>query len=170
MEVVLAVDPRDGTDYSALILPILDGMGIHLTEKHCAPGTGGSCGAGRNEAFKACDADYVWFVDADDWITDPYAAYRMAATCEGCGCDVCECLFAGPFPCKQSRMMAWLRVMSYDLAKDHPFPDQPSQEDRDMFIGLIKDPRYRKGRLIDAEFYYYDWGRKNSMTGGKVLS
>jgi glycosyltransferase involved in cell wall biosynthesis len=170
MEIVLAVDPRDGTDYSALILPILDGIGIHLTEKHCDPGHGMSCGAARNEAFAVCDADYVWFVDADDWLCDERAAAFMVAVADGYETDVAECQFDGPFPCKQSRMMAWVRILSYDIAKDHPFPDQKNQEDRDMYIGLVKDPRYSSAKTTSAKFYHYDWGRADSMTEGKVLS
>lgn len=170
MEVVLAVDPRDDSDYSELISPILDGTGIHLTEKRCKAGTGMSCGAARNEAFAVCDADYVWFVDADDWLTDDHAAQFMAKTAEANGYDVVECEYAGPFPYHSSRMMAWLRVLSYDLAKDHPFPNQPNQEDRDMYIGLIKDRRYANGCVIMRDFYHYDWGREDTMTGGKILS
>jgi glycosyltransferase involved in cell wall biosynthesis len=169
MEVVLAVDPRDGTDYSALILPILDGMGIHLTEKHCDPRTGETAGSARNVAFSLCDSDYVWFVDADDWLCDQNAASWMVSIANANHCDVCECQFDGPFPCKQSRMMAWLRILSYDLAKDHPFPNQKTQEDRDMYIQLTRDPRYVSAKIIDAPFYHYDWGRKDSVTGGEVL-
>ena len=170
MEIVLAVDPRDETDYSALILPILDGTGVHLTEMHCDPGTGMSCGAARNEAFGVCDSDFVWFVDADDWITSNRAAGFMAKAAEANHYDVVECAYAGPFPCHSSRMMAWLRILSYDLAKDHPFPDQKEQEDRDMYLGLIKDPRYLNGCVIAMDFYYYDWGRQDSLTKGKVLA
>jgi glycosyltransferase involved in cell wall biosynthesis len=169
MEVVLAVDPRDGTDYSALASPILDGTGISLIEKHCDHGIGENAGSARNVAFSLCDADWVWFVDADDWLCDENAAKTMVWIAKNWHTDACECFFEGDFPCKGSRMMAWLRILSYDLAKDHPFPNQETQEDRDMYIDLIKDPRYANTRIANFTFYHYDWGRKDSVTKGRVL-
>ena len=173
-EIVLAVDPRDDTDYSFLfsIVSSAAKAGLVRTEliiKHCAEGHGMSAGAARNEAFNACDADFVWFVDADDWLCSADAAGMMVGVAKTNHCGICECQFEGPFPCKRSRMMAWLRILSYDIAEDHPFPDQPTQEDRDMYIQLAGDPRYASARVINLPFYHYDWGRADSVTGGKVL-
>lgn len=169
MEVVLAVDPRDEEPYASLIAPILDGTGIHLTEKHCEAGTGENAGSARNIAFSLCDADFIWFVDADDWLCDERAAATMVAIAKNYQCDACECQFESDFPCKGSRRMAWLRILSYDLAKDHPFPNQKTQEDRDMYLDLIKDPRYAMSRVANFKFYHYDWGKKDSVTGGEIL-
>ena len=98
-------------------------------------GSGGS----RNAGIKDSDSEWIWCIDADDWITDPYAAMTLVHAAEehpelhALQCDS----YQGLVPNKQAPMMPWLRIVKRETYLAAPFPEKTlSNEDTAQFVAL----------------------------------
>lgn len=140
-----------------------------ILEKRCGPG--GARNAGVNEA----KGKWIWCIDADDWLTDPYitdSVLRFIQTRPPETAVIQWTMFQGKFPCQDSEMMPWLRIVRKDVLQKVPFPEnKQTNEDTIQFEALKKYlsanklTTFRTGKVP----YFYNWmspGSANASRGG----
>lgn len=135
-------------------------------------------GGARNLGIKVASSTWIWCIDADDWLTDPYAADKVLNDIKSTRiknlAGVQFASFQGPFPCQKSNMMPWLRVVKKSVLLEAPFPkDVYKNEDLTEFrllLSVIKKEHLKLGSL-DRNPYFYNWmcvNSTNALSGGVI--
>lgn len=167
IEVVFAVEHDNDFDKTCdLIHSWAEENSIDAT---VVPSTEGTAGGTRNVAASVARGRYITYFDSDDWLDSPLALYnilRVLVRHDNVPCV--EWYFDGPFPYPNSRGMCWLRALRRDIALRHPFPLHSDQEDREMYQGVLDDPEYVNSVVLPFKLYYYNFGRKGSLSGTEI--
>lgn len=120
-------------------------------------------GGARNAGVGASHSKWIWFIDADDWLTNPDAAQNVLDLLKiqpkkTIGFQFGS--FQGPFPCKNSNMMPWLRIIKKSVLTEVPFKEnQQTNEDTEQFVSLLNYCKQHDLQLlkITDSPYYYNW-------------
>jgi glycosyltransferase involved in cell wall biosynthesis len=129
-----------------------------------------TCGLARNDGIRISTGNYIWFVDADDWIEEDNAIEFLIKNAYSVKANGIRFDFSGAFPCKTTPTV-WRNIYKSEFIKKYMFDDAPQFEDNHLNKKLWTDPDFMKAYFsVDRIFYHYEWPRKNSLTGGLILN
>lgn len=125
----------------------------------------GSPGGARNIGLDKSTADYIWFIDGDDWLVG-----------EDSMDIILDCMVTDDMDIIQFKIRSnanpkgafgtgtvWQAMFSKRLIGDYRFNDKQNGEDND-FCEEMWDKRHPKLGRIDLAPYFYNFPRENSLS------
>ena len=166
---------QDLGDYTAQIIFVLNNCtdnseavirnsGLDCTIINC---TQQGCGPARNAGLDIATGKYIWFMDGDDWLTEPDAIRSVLDKVLGEDLDVMRIPFDSDTFLRDYFSMVWQYALKREFVKEFRFPDfQPCEDDCYMDAVLIKAGYSRFNHLnlphINRTLYFYNYLREGS--------
>lgn len=123
-----------------------------------------SAGLSRNIGLEAAKGKYIYFVDADDYLTDLLALKRMTEAIESGNYNA---VYMNRFESDRRVFDAdaiWRYFYTREIIGDTRFSDAKINEDWE-FTEAIKVKRgYRQTTIYNVELYHYTFPREGSLT------
>lgn len=125
----------------------------------------GSAGGARNKGLEKSTADYIWFIDGDDWLAVDDAIDTVLDCMVTDDMDIIQFKIrsnANPLG-EFGSGTVWQAMFSKRLIGDYRFNDRQVGEDND-FCAEMWDKRNPKLGRIDFAPYFYNFPRENSLS------
>lgn len=123
------------------------------------------CGIARNEGMKLATGKYIWFVDADDYIVDPFAISILLECFKTYPeYSIIHFHFASPADCvyKNFAMMMWQYCIKKDIVDNIPFKKIKPSEDAVFWQHVQKKyPNIKILELPKTLYFYQSHGPNN---------
>lgn len=125
------------------------------------------CGPARNAGLDRARGEYIWFMDGDDWLTEPTAVQEALDKARRDGLDILRIPFRTEKFWGQYFSMVWQYVFRRDFIEGFRFPSiQPAEDDAFTEQVLRKAGHGRHDYMTlpstDRPLYFYNFGREGS--------
>lgn len=125
------------------------------------------CGPARNAGLDIARGEYIWFMDGDDWLTEPTAVQEALDKAKRDGLDILRIPYRTEKFWGQYFSMVWQYVFRREYIEGFRFPSiQPAEDDAFTEQVLRKAGHGRHDYMalpsIDRPLYFYNFGREGS--------
>lgn len=126
----------------------------------------GSPGLARNAGLDEVKGDFIWFIDGDDWIINPWVLQQIKNYFKN---DFDENMIQIGFTSNYFKMqhysMVWQYIFKSELLKEARFNDKQNFEDNDFMKMILMDVRKNvELPYLPIPSYYYNYNRPGSQT------
>lgn len=125
------------------------------------------CGPARNAGLDRARGEYIWFMDGDDWLTEPTAVREALDKARRDGLDILRIPYRTEKFWGQYFSMVWQYLFRRDFIEGFRFPSiQPAEDDAFTEQVLRKAGHGRHDYMalpsIDRPLYFYNFDREGS--------
>ena len=125
------------------------------------------CGCARNVAIPVAQADYIWFVDGDDWLTRDTVIKEALDRVYSKALDVLRLPFESNAFHYNYFSMVWQYILRREFVKEFRFPDYQPSEDDEYIIKVLNKAGYSPQTYLQLPHlnkicYHYNYLREGS--------
>ena len=125
---------------------------------------GGTVGLARNTGLEAAQGDYIWFIDADDWIINPEVLQYTINEFHRSNLNIIQIGFVSNFFNMKHYSMVWQYIFKksfFDL--NVKFNSEKHYEDNDFMQKCFKKLGTYSIATLNVPCYYYNYERPGSL-------
>lgn len=143
-----------------MIRYFMDGLDFKIVKaKVHAPGLA------RNLGLNQANGDFIWFVDSDDWLINPYVLQQVLPVMREREEDgMIQLSFVSNYFNMKHYSMVWQYIFRYDLIKSIRFNEKQNHEDNDFSAEVIAANGQENIPFLNVPSYFYNYCRPDSQT------
>ena len=125
---------------------------------------GRTAGLARNKGMDFAHGEYIWFVDADDWIIYPEVLQITLKFLKTTNSNIIQLAFISNYFNKEHYSMVWQYIFKKHFIEDIPFNNKKYYEDNDFSSAVIAKLDSNNIDKLTIPSYFYNYNRPGSNT------